>query len=84
MHIATQNHLLHFIPKRYGQVVFSAIMSVTISCFMSGVLTAINTGLDAGFVSRWLHAWVVALPLAFLAVTITAPRVRRLIDLLTK
>ena len=38
---------------------------------------SINTGIDAGFIGRWLHAFLVAWPIAVVAAFFCAPIARR-------
>lgn len=71
------------IPQRYATMLFAFLMSISLSALMSFVITAINTGFDAEFLRRWLHAYALAWSIAFPAVTLVAPRVRRLVDYIT-
>lgn len=41
--------------------------------FMSCVFTVINTGIDSKFINRWMHGFIIAYPIAFIAVSIFAP-----------
>jgi hypothetical protein len=49
---------------------------------MSGVLTAIHRGFE-NFISNWMFGFVIAWPIAFPAVLVIAPRVRRVVQRLT-
>lgn len=66
------------IPTRYQAMVFNAFMTFFMVLTMTAIATFINTGLDAGYVARWLHAFAIAWPIAFLAVNVMGPIARRL------
>jgi hypothetical protein len=53
------------------------------SVFMSCIITIVNTGIETDFFLRWLKAWIVAFPLAFLAGNFFAPISRKITDRLT-
>lgn len=57
-------------------------MSLTMAFIMSGVLTTIYHGFES-FIASWMLGFVIALPIAFPAVLVIAPRVRRLVQRLT-
>lgn len=40
---------------------------------MSGVITVANTGMDTGIIQRWVHAFYIAFPSAFIALLILRP-----------
>nr|WP_269471120.1 DUF2798 domain-containing protein [Sulfuriflexus mobilis] len=48
-------------------------MAALMSLFMSGVITLVNTSIDAGFIQRWMHAFYIALPMAFIALLVLRP-----------
>ena len=50
---------------------------------MSGVLTAIFIEFSRNFASRWMHAFVIAWPIAFPSILVIAPIVRKLVAKLT-
>jgi len=43
------------------------------SLFISGLVTAVNTGLDSGVYFRWMRAFSIALPAAFITIIILKP-----------
>lgn len=59
------------------RALFAVLMALLMAFVMSGVLTAVNTGLDQGFVGRWMHAFIVAWPIAIIAAFYCAPIARR-------
>ena len=73
-----------FVPKRFEIVVFSFFLSLFMSLLVSGISTARTLGLTDLFVAAWpgtfLSSWLVAFP----AVLVVAPLVRRLVARLVK
>jgi hypothetical protein len=69
--------------KKYYSIIFVFFISLGISVFMSCVITIVNTGLEGQFLSRWFHAWIFALPLAFIAGNFFAPISKKITDRLT-
>lgn len=65
-----------FVPARYARYVFSTIMSAYMVTIMTCVITLVNTGFDNGFFWRWLHAFYIAWPIAFILILIGAPRLQ--------
>ena len=66
----------------YGSVL-SFILSVVMGILMAGIVTAINTGFDSGYPGRWLRAFAMAMPIAFVCIQFLGPLARKLTDLLT-
>ncbi|MBI3561805.1 MAG: DUF2798 domain-containing protein [Gammaproteobacteria bacterium] len=62
--------------KKYQHGFFSLLMSATMAFIMTGIITAINVGVDPHFIARWLKAFVLAWPMAFLIVLLLGPTVR--------
>jgi hypothetical protein len=60
-------------------VVMSLIMTVVLTCFV----TFMNTGAGNGFTLRWLRAFLLAWPVAFICIMLFANKVRRVVTLLT-
>lgn len=71
-----------FIPKRYEVVVFSFFLSMFMSLLVSGIATARALGVSGAFLEAlpgtFLSSWIVAFP----AVLVVAPLVRKLVALL--
>lgn len=60
-------------PQHVQPVIMSGIMAF----LMTAVITWLNLGLPADFLARWLHAFVVAWPLAAVAAFIAIPIAQR-------
>lgn len=71
--------LSHRLPRRIAPVLFTFLMSTS----LSAAITVVNTGIAPGLVGRWLAAYGMAWSLAFPLVTLLAPRAGRLVDALT-
>ena len=68
------------IPAKYTPLVFAFWMAFFMSLLMSGMITAVNTGMDAGYWGRWLHAWTIALPAAFIVALASRPLVQKMVS----
>lgn len=66
------------LPARFHRLVFSLVMGAIMAFIMTFSLTLINQGLSADFVSRWLHTYLVAYPIAATAIFAVAPIARRI------
>lgn len=66
-------------PARWGQFLFSLILSGMMSFIVSGVATLRAVGLDPLVLFKWLTAWPLAWVTAFPALFLLAPFVRKLV-----
>ncbi len=60
------------------RLVFTLMMSFTLSVLMTLWITFINLGAAPDFFARWLKAWVLAWPTAFVIAFITGPTIQKL------
>lgn len=65
-------------PARSAPLVFAILMSCVMAFIVTSVVTFVNTGFDSGFVGRWLHAFVIAWPVAGICILLFRPSVQRL------
>lgn len=72
------------IPPRHAGVLFAFLMSLQMAAIMSGIITAVNRGVGSGFFLAWGKGFAVAWPIAFPLILLLAPRVRRLVEKLTR
>jgi hypothetical protein len=63
-------------------ILFSLVMAALMSLFMSGIVTVANTGIDAGIIGRWMCAFYIACPSAFVALIILRPIASRITRIL--
>jgi hypothetical protein len=68
-----------FIPKRLEPVAFGLLLSGMMSLLVSGLSTALATGISPEFPGFWLRAWLPSWAVAFPAVLVVAPLVRRIL-----
>lgn len=61
--------------------VFALYMAAIMALLMSFVITAANSGIQTGFLSNALHAYKLAMPVAFLCILVVRPVVIRLVSL---
>jgi uncharacterized membrane protein YhdT len=68
-------------PK-HSHWLFSLIMSMIVAGIVTSVLTVVDHGYK-DFMPSWEHSFVIAWAIAFLAVLLVAPQVRKLVQRLT-
>ena len=61
--------------------VFAFYMSTIMAFLMSLVITAANSGIESDYLSNVLHAYQLAMPVAFLCILVVRPIVMRLVSL---
>ena len=71
------------IPARFAPILFGALLSAIMVAIVSAFVLATTQGIHAGFPAQWLRSCVTTWPVAFLAVTLVAPWVRRVVGRLT-
>lgn len=69
------------LPRRYTPLVFSFFMALIMAALMCTAIVALSTGIGAGFWGRMLHAYMVAMPVAFFCVLLVRPLVMKLVAL---
>ncbi len=67
------------IPARYGWIVMPLVLSIVMTCLVSGISTLQAIGLAPDLHSRWLSAWVTSWLVAFPALLVVLPLVRRIV-----
>jgi len=72
------------IPHKFEFFVFTFLMSLFMSFFMSGVITFINMGLVEGFTGLWMEAFGKAFVVAYPTIMIVVPQVRRIVKLVVR
>ena len=66
------------IDKKHERVLFSFLMSLFMSGFMSLIITFINLGLIDEFIYLWLGAYWKAFVIAFPTIFFVVPQVRKI------
>ena len=72
------------IPGRFEQLAFSFLLSIFMSCIVSGVAVLNTTGFVESFLTLWMTAWLKSWIIAFPAILFVAPLTRRLVAKITK
>jgi hypothetical protein len=72
------------IPARFAPIAFGFFLSMFMSAVISGVSTISAVGLSADLPGVWFTAWSSSWIIAFPAVLVVAPFVRRFVGRLTK
>lgn len=67
------------IPQRFSPVVFAFFMAGIMAFLMSMVIVAANSGLGLGYPQQVLHAYQLAMPVAFVCVMLVRPLVVKLV-----
>lgn len=67
------------VPKRFTPYVFAFFMAGIMAFLMSMVIVAANSGIQTGYVLHVLHAYALAMPVAFCCVLIVRPIVMHLV-----
>ena len=70
--------------KRYTPFVFAFFMSGIMAFLMCCTIVAFQTGFDAGYPVRVLHAYLLAMPVAFCCVMLVRPFVLKIVSLLVE
>jgi hypothetical protein len=71
------------IPARYSNVLFGGMLSIIMVTIISCAVVLINQGFDAVFFKRWFKGFITAWPVAFPAVLVVAPFVRKVVAKIT-
>ena len=71
------------IPARFAPIVFGGLLSVIMVSIVSAFVLVTSRGMHDGFVALWLKSCATTWPVAFLAVTLIAPWVRRVVARVT-
>lgn len=67
------------IPKKYGPMLFSFILSGLMSLLVSGIATFRAAGFVDGTSTLWASAWIAAWLVAFPAVMLVAPLTQKVV-----
>ena len=67
------------LPARFEHPLFALLLSGLMSLLVSGVATLHALGRHDGFVGQWLAAWLTSWSVAFPAVLVIAPLVRKVV-----
>ena len=71
------------IPARYSNLLFGSMLSSIMVTIISGTVVFVNEGFGPNFLVHWLKWFATAWPIAFPAVLVVAPLVRKVVTKLT-
>jgi hypothetical protein len=71
------------LPARFAPLLFGALLSAIMVALVSAFVLASNQGIHAGFLGTWATSCLKTWPVAFVAVTLVAPWVRRMVARMT-
>ncbi|MBU0799791.1 MAG: DUF2798 domain-containing protein [Alphaproteobacteria bacterium] len=69
------------LPARTLPLALPFVISIIMSCVVSGVATFHNIGLPADFIASWMSAWVFSWVIAFPTLLVVMPVARRIVFL---
>jgi hypothetical protein len=69
------------LSARATPYVFALYMAAIMALLMSFVITAANSGIENDYLSNALHAYKLAMPVAFLCILVVRPIVLKLVSL---
>ena len=72
------------IDKKYDKYLFALLMGTVMSCIMSFIVTFINLGFIDEFFIKWMEAFFKSALCAIPIITVIAPRIRKIVDKITK
>lgn len=70
------------IPKKYGPILFSLLLSGLMSLLVSGIATLRAAGFADGVLVLWMSAWLAAWLIAFPTVMLVAPFTQKIVGAL--
>ena len=71
------------IPVRFAPILFGALLSAVMVAIVSAFVLATTQGIHPGFAAKWANSCITTWPVAFVAVTLIAPWVRRVVARVT-
>jgi len=69
------------LPAKYASFVLPLVISILMSCLVSGVATFRSIGPEADFISIWMSAWGVSWLVAFPILLVVLPTARKIVFL---
>jgi hypothetical protein len=72
------------LPARYAGFVMPLVLSILMSCIVSGVSTLNSIGLADGVGIKWMTAWGMSWVVAFPTLLIILPIVRRIVAVMVQ
>ena len=71
------------LPARYAPILFGALLSAVMVAIVSAFVIVTTQGFSPGFAAQWMRSCATTWPVAFVAVTLIAPQVRKVVARVT-
>ena len=71
------------LPARYAPILFGALLSAIMVAIVSAFVILTTQGVTPGFAAQWMRSCATTWPVAFVAVTLIAPQVRKVVARVT-
>lgn len=72
------------IPVSYAPILFGALLSAIMVAIVTAFVLVTSQGLHPGFLGQWARSCLTTWPVAFVAVTLLAPWVRKVVASITE
>lgn len=72
------------LPVRYAPILFGALLSAIMVAIVTAFVLLTSQGLHPGFLAQWARSCLTTWPVAFVAVTLLAPWVRKVVARITE
>jgi len=66
------------LPPRYNAIAIPLLLSLLMTCIVSGIATVNSIGLAADILEKWMRAWGLSWVVAFPIMLFVLPLVRRI------
>lgn len=67
------------LPPRYNAIAVPLLLSLMMTCIVSGIATVNSIGFADGFFGKWMQAWGLSWIVAFPIMMFVLPVVRRIV-----
>jgi hypothetical protein len=72
------------LPARYAPILFGALLSAFMVAIVTAFVLLTSQGMHPGFLGQWARSCLTTWPVAFVAVTLLAPWVRKVVARITE
>ena len=72
------------LPASFNVIAVPLLLSVLMSCIVSGISTWTSLGFAPHFIRTWMEAWAVSWAIAFPTLLVVLPLVRRTVAMLVE
>lgn len=69
------------LPARFNAIAVPFLLSLLMTCVVSGISTVNGIGLADGVIGKWMQAWGLSWMIAFPVMMVVLPLVRRIVAL---